>query len=95
MEGIAEADPFGNLFHEGARLAEPFGGEVHFEAEEKLVGALVIVPLEQPAQIGAVNVALLRDLLERFEPLKMLLNMLLALLVGGEGEGFDVFERPA
>jgi hypothetical protein len=71
MELVAETGAFGNLLDQRAGLLKPFGGEVHFQAHQKLVWALVVVTLEQPAQIGGVHVAFLRDLPERLEPLEI------------------------
>ena len=84
MKLVAEAGAFGNLLDQRAGLPQPPGGEVHFQAHQKLVWALVVVALEQPAQVGGVHMAFLRNLPQRLEPMEMGFNMPPALLVGGE-----------
>src|ERR1017187_5301390 len=81
---IAETGAFGDLLDQRAGLLQPLGGEIHFEAQQKLVWAFVIVALEQAAQVGGVHMAFLRNLPQRLEPVEMSLNMPPALPVGGE-----------
>ena len=84
MERIAEPEILGNLFDQGPRLLQALGGKVHLEAHQKLVGALVIVALEQPAEIRTVQVTFLRDLAQGFQPLIVLLDVLPGLLISRE-----------
>ena len=49
MEGIGEADLFGGLLDEHAGEAEHFGGLVHLEAQEELVGGLMVESPEEAA----------------------------------------------
>ena len=49
VELVAEAGAFGDLFDQCAGLFEPLGGEVHFQAHQKSIWALVVVALEQAA----------------------------------------------
>ena len=63
MERVAEAGLLGHLFDQRAGLLQPLGGQVHFQSQQILIGALVVVPPEQPAEIGAVDVAFGGDLL--------------------------------
>jgi hypothetical protein len=93
VELVAETGALGNLFDQRVGLLKPLGGKVHFEAQQKLVWALMVIALKQPAQIGGVHVAVLRNLTQRLEPLKMGLNVLPALLVSGEGQRLGSRQR--
>ena len=95
MELVAKTSAFGNLFDQRAGLLKPFGGEVHFQAQQKLVWALVMMALEQTAKVGGVRMAFLRNLAQRFQPREMGFNVLPALLVGGEGKRFGPGQRRA
>ena len=93
MKLVAETGAFGNLLDQRAGLLEPFGGEVHFQAHQKLVWALMVVALEQAAQVGGVHVALVRNLPQRPEPLEIFFDILAAMLVGCERKGFNAGAR--
>ena len=93
MELVAEAGALGDLLDQRAGLLKPFGGELHLQVHQKLVWALMVIALKQPAQIGGVHVAVLRNLTQRLEPLKMGLNVLPALLVSGEGQRLGSRQR--
>ena len=95
MELVAETGAFGNLFDQRAGLLKPLGGKIHFQANQKLVWTLVVVTLKQPAQIGVVHVAFLRNLPQRLEPLKIAFDEPVALLVGRERKGFNACARRA
>ena len=89
MELVAETGAFGNLLDQRAGLLEPTGGKVHFQAHQELVWALVIVTLKQPAQIGGIHVAFLRNLRQCLEPLEISFDVLAAMVVGCERKGFN------
>ena len=67
MKLVAETGAFGNLLDQRAGLLKPSGGEVHLQVHQKLVWALTVVALKQPAQVGGVHMALLRYLAQRLE----------------------------
>ena len=46
MEWIAESDLLGDLFNQRPRRLEPLRRKVHFQAQKKAVGTLVIVTPE-------------------------------------------------
>ena len=90
---VAETGALGNLLDQRAGLLKQFGGEVHFEAQQELVWAFVIVALEQAAQVGGVHMAFLRNLTQRLEPLEIFFDVLVAMLVGCERKGFNAGAR--
>ena len=95
MEGVGETDLFGNLFDQRASLPERVGGQIHFQVMQVLVGALMVVTLEQTAKISLVHMTFSRDLLQGFEPLAVLLNVLTTMLVGAECQRPGAFQRSA
>jgi len=95
MEGAGKTDLFGDLFDEGARRLEAFGGGIHFQAQKKAVGALVAVAPKQTAQVGAVDVAFGGDLRQGAQAQEMAVNVLAAVLIGGEGQCAGASKRGA
>lgn len=93
MEGVGKAGFFGHLLDQHAGLLQARGGMVHFQAKQILIGGLLIVAPEEPAEIGVVGVAFGGDLGQGVKAEKMLLNVFAALLVGGKGQGFHLFQR--
>ena len=84
MERVAETDLVGHMFDQRAGLIEQFSGLIHFQTQQVLIRALVIITLEQAAQIGCVQVAFLCDLPQRLEPLKIFFDVLAAVLISCE-----------
>jgi len=91
VELIAEAGAFGDLLDQGAGFFEPLGGAVHFQTHQKSIWRLVVVALEQAAQVGGVEVAFGGDLFEVFEAREIFFDVATAILVAQEREGFAVF----
>jgi hypothetical protein len=82
-----------DLLHQRGGILQSLGGKVHLQAQEELVGRLVVVAAEQTAEIGRVDVTLLGDLPERFQAGVLRLNVLAAALVGGKGGCLGRFAR--
>ena len=62
MKGIREAEVGGDVLDQRAGLLQLFGGKVHFQAGQKLVGRLVVEPVEQAAKVGGVQMVFCGDL---------------------------------
>jgi len=71
MKGVGKPHVPGHLLHHHAGLLQPLGREVHLEPEEILIGALVVVTPKQAAEIGVIDMALARNLLQRPQPQAM------------------------
>jgi hypothetical protein len=84
MELVAETHLLGHALDQRARLMEQFSRLIHFQAQQILIRALLIITLEQAAQVGGVQVTFPGDLPQCLEPLEIFFNMLAALLIGCE-----------
>jgi len=65
--GIRKTHLFGHLLDHGPGFSQLFSGMVHFQTHEVLVRALVVVTLEQAAEVNPVNMALPGNLRQGFE----------------------------
>lgn len=88
MKRIGETNFFRHLLHQYAGLLNPGGGMIHLEAQQELIGALLIVTSEQTTEIGLVDMALGGDLFECSEYEKIAFDILAALLIAGERQSF-------
>src|SRR4051812_4803076 len=91
MEGIAETHFFGDLFDERPWLMQPLGRAVHFQTEQILIRALMIEPLKEPAEVGGIDVAFVRNLVERSQASKVLPDEAAAFFERSESGGFSTF----
>jgi len=84
VERVSKSGPDGGLFDHDAGFLQALGGKVHFQSKQELVWALMVVSLEESAQMGGIDVALLGNFFDAFEPKEVLLDVLAAFLVGGK-----------
>jgi hypothetical protein len=89
LEGVAEVEISGDVFDEGARGLEALGGVAHFELDDVLPGALVVVTFEKAADVGRIDVALARDFGETGDVAVVGFDVAAALLIGVEGLAAD------
>ena len=65
VKRISKPRFLGRLLHQDAGLLQTLSGMVHFQAQQILVGTLVVIPPEQAAEIGLADVTLAGDLFQR------------------------------
>jgi hypothetical protein len=76
VEGIAKPQLIGDLFDQRSRGLQPFGGPIHFQPQQQAIGRLVVIPLEEPAEISGIDVAFAGDFGERFQAQVIRLDVL-------------------
>ncbi len=64
MELIGKTGFFGDLFDQDARRLESLGPIVHFEAQEKPIRRLLVIPAKQPAKVSLIQMAFACGLLD-------------------------------
>ncbi len=95
MERVGEARLLGDLLDHRARQLQLLGGVIYFQPQQQPVGRLMVVLLEQPAQVSHVQMTFARRLIQRMQPEKMLADKIPAVLVSGKGQRLAAGQRRA
>ena len=96
MERIGEAQLGRHLLDEDIGVLQPLCREVHLQTHQVLIGGLMVVAAEEPAEVGRVDVALASNLGQAGQPREVGLDVLPAAFirgVGGSLGGFPVRQR--
>ena len=93
MKRVGKTRLFRHLFYQSIGLLQALSGEVHLKPEQILERTLGVVAPEQAAEVGVVNMAFVRNLLQGSQAQAVLFDMLTTSLKGHEGLRFRAYER--
>ena len=93
MVGVGEADEQRRLFDQHAGLLKLYSRMVHFQPQQILIGALVIIAAKQATDIFAVGAAFGGNLFKIVQAQEVSIDVAAAALIRGIGPRFGVFQR--